>query len=479
MTRPVPTWRLAALAAAGALVVLALPPLGRLSLGPVELDGRFVAVNVVVLLLALADLLRAPRPAVVEVARRLPAAVVLDQPATVGWEVTNPLSRPTRVQLADQLAPSLGARQRRVSVDVPARGRVEVRTDIHPHRRGRFQPDEVVVRTAGPLGMVLRQRTRSVPGTLRVLPPFRSAREAELRLHRARILEVGLRSAKGRGAGTEFDSLRDLGPDDETRRIDWAATARAGRPIVRTYRAERNQTVLCLLDAGRTMAGRVEGVPRLEHAMDAMLLVAELATGLGDKVGLVAFDQVVRHVVEPSAARTQRARLTETVFDLQPGLVESDYRAAFSVAAARFRRRALLVLLTDLAEQSAEQFLLPAMPLLARSHVVLVAAAADPQVRRWADTAFPGDDDTASTGDGDARFKGDGDRPFTGDGDTRFTGDDDAVWRRAAALTALEERRRVAGRLRGLGATVVDEVPGQLAARVGDAYLDIKAVGRL
>jgi uncharacterized protein (DUF58 family) len=178
-----------------------------------------------------------------------------------------------------------------------------------------------------------------------------------------------------------------------------------------------------------------------------MLLVSELATGLGDKVGLVAFDQVVRHVVEPSAARTQRARLTETVFDLQPGLVESDYRAAFSVAAGRFRRRALLVLLTDLAEQSAEQFLLPAMPLLARSHVVLVAAAADPQVRRWADAPS--------------------------------TSDDDAVWRRAAALTALEERRRVAGRLRGLGATVVDEVPGQLAARVGDAYLDIKAVGRL
>ena len=119
----------------------------------------------------------------------------------------------------------------------------------------------MVVRVLGPFGLVARQRARRVPGELRVYPPFRSRQEAELRIDKARILEVGLRSAKGRGGGTEFDQLRDYTVDDEFRRIDWAATARSAKPIVRTYRAERNQTVLILLD-GRVMAGRVADVPR-------------------------------------------------------------------------------------------------------------------------------------------------------------------------------------------------------------------------
>jgi uncharacterized protein (DUF58 family) len=447
VSRPVPTWRLAALAVLGAVLILVLPDLGSVHLGPIALDAQFVLVDLALVSAAVADWALAPHPGRIEVARHLPASVVLGHPASVRWEVANPTTRRTRAWLADELAPSLGAPDRRVGAPVPAGGRIGFEVGLQPTRRGRFELGEVVVRTAGPLGLVLRQQRRSVPGSLRVLPPFRSAREAELRLHKARILDVGLRSAKGRGSGTEFDSLRELTPDDETRRIDWAATARTGRPIVRTYRSERNQTVLCLLDAGRTMAGRVEGVPRLEHAMDAMLLLAELATGLGDKVGLVAFDQDVRHSVDPSASRTQRARLTDTVFDLQPGLSESDYRSAFTHTVSRFRRRSLLVLLTELVEQSAEQFLVPVLPLLARSHVVVVAAVVDPEVQRWASDPV--------------------------------TGDDDAVWRRAAAIAALEERRRLAGRLRGLGATVIDDVPGRLAPRLGDAYLEIKAVGRL
>ena len=100
--------------------------------------------------------------------------------------------------------------------------------------------------------------------------------------------------------------MRDYGPDDEFRRIDWTATSRAGRTIVRTYRAERNQSVLVLLDNGRTMAGRVAGVPRVEHAMDATMMLATVATRLGDRCGLVAFDRTVRAVVPPARTSTQR-----------------------------------------------------------------------------------------------------------------------------------------------------------------------------
>src|SRR5699024_4406700 len=124
------------------------------------------------------------------------------------------------------------------------------------------EPTELVWRGEGPLGLVARQHREHRPSLLRVHPRFRSREEAELKIDQARILEVGLRSSTGRGGGTDFDQLREYTVDDEFRRIDWAATARSGRPIVRTFRAERNQNVVVLFDNGRVMAGRVAGAPR-------------------------------------------------------------------------------------------------------------------------------------------------------------------------------------------------------------------------
>jgi uncharacterized protein (DUF58 family) len=438
---PVPTWRLAALAALAsvAVLLLPLPP----PLGLVVVDGGLLAA-------ALVDWLLAARPSGLDVERELPGIVPLGAEAAVTWRVADRRGpgarRPVRVRLADELAPSLSPTTRRARLVVPAGGRAVAATAIRPRRRGRFTPTEVVLRVEGPLGLAARQGRRQLPGTLRVYPPFTSRDEAELRIDKARILEVGLRSAQGRGGGTEFESLREYGVDDEFRRIDWAATARAGKPIVRTYRAERNQTVLLLLDAGRTMAGRVEGVPRLDHAMDAVMMLTAVATRLGDRAGLVAFDQEVRAVVGPGHARDQLSRVTEAMYSLEPELVESDYRGAFAQTLVRFRRRAMLVVLTELAEQAVTETLLPALPLIARDHLVVVASVADPEVATWARST------PAEAG---------------------------AAYRKAAATAALAERRRTVARLRGLGAVVVDDRPGRLAPELADAYLRVKATGRL
>jgi len=138
--------------------------------------------------------------------------------------------------------------------------------------------------------------------------------------------------------------------------------------------------------------------------------------------------------------------VTEALFDLEPELVETDYRGAFADTLIRFRRRALLVLLTELNEQAAEEYLVPALPLVVRSHVVVIGAVRDPEVEHWA---------TA---------------PLT---------EPDQAFRKAAAVQALDERARAAARLRGLGATVVDAEPGRLSADLADTYLRLKATGRL
>ncbi len=434
---PVPTRRLALLAAALFVAVL---------VAPFPLPGSLLVVNGLLLAVAAIDGLLAARPGALAVSRDLPAVVALEAEGTVTWRVSNPTGRRAVVALADELAPSLRPVDRRAHLSIAAGATVTASTVIRPSRRGRFEPSRVVLRVDGPLGLVARQGAVVVPGVLRVHPRYRSKEQAELRIDRARILEVGLRSAKGRGSGTEFESLRDYGPDDESRRIDWSATARTGRPIVRTYRAERNQSVLCLVDLGRTMAARVDDVPRVEHAMDAVMMLTHVAGRLGDRVGLLAYDRDVRAVVAPRGGPHQLRRVTEAMYDLEPVLAESDHRGAFTAALTRFRRRSLLVVLTELAEESLTDTLLPALPLILRDHLVVVASVTDPAVARWAT-----------------------ERPDGASG----------AYRRAAAIASLDERRRVVARLRALGATVVDAPPGELAPRLTDTYLKVKATGRL
>jgi uncharacterized protein (DUF58 family) len=431
----VPTVRLAIVAGVASIAMIGLASW-----------PAFVVVNAVILLVAVVDVALAPDPDRVLIERSFPEVIALDAVGELVWTVSNPTGRALTVAFSDELAPSLRARTRRARLRLGAGRMSDVRTRFRPARRGRFVIERVAVRVDGPLGLMARQRERRRAFTMRVFPSFMSRDEAELRIRSARMLEIGLRTAQGRGGGTEFDQLREYTTDDEFKKIDWSATARAGKAIVRTYRAERNQTVISLLDNGRVMAARVDDVPKVEHAMDAVMALTAVSTGLGDRAGLVAFDSEVRSVVPPGHGRHQLGRVTEAMYALEPQLAESDYLGAFTETLARFRRRAMLVIYTDLVEQAVHESLLPAMPLITRSHLVVVASVQDPDVVRWA-RVDPADESEA--------------------------------FRKAAAVTALDERRRTTARLRWLGATIVDAPPGKLAAQLADTYLKVKATGRL
>jgi uncharacterized protein (DUF58 family) len=161
---------------------------------------------------------------------------------------------------------------------------------------------------------------------------------------------------------------------------------------------------------------------------------------------MVTFDAQPRAIVPAARHREQTARITEAVYALEPALVESDYRGAFATMLARFRRRSLIVVLSDLAGPAMEESLLPALPLLVRRHLVVIGAIRDPSVAGWAAATS---DDAATT------------------------------YRKVAATAALEQRQRAANRLRDAGATVVDGEPGRFAGELADTYLRIKSTGRL
>ena len=398
-----------------------------------------------VLVLMIVDFFAAPRPSDLDVIREFPASLTLGERGEVSWLVQNRSGRAVRVSVADALWPSLQASRRASRFFVGANKQHRFTASIEPRRRGRFPFGAMTIRTTGPLRLVHRQQTRTVSDTLAVLPAYPSR---ELMRTRMKIpLETGIRSVRTRGTGTDFDQLREYRPGDDFRRVDWAATARQPKAIVRDYRAERNQHVVALLDNGRVMAGTVGDAPRVEHAMDAVLGLTQVASRLGDNVGLVTFDNQVRGIVPASNSKAQFARVTEAMYLLDTQYDESAYRTAFTTAASRFRRRALFVVFTDLVESVVADSLLPALAALTRTHLVMVAAVRDPDVAAWATTS-------------------------------RHDAVDEA-FRSAAAVASLDARDRAIAQLTAAGAIVVDAQPGELAVAVVDRYLELKAKGRL
>ena len=397
-----------------------------------------------VLVLVVADVALAPSVRRLQLRRSGDSAVRLGEPADVHLLVANPMRRPLRGQLRDAWPPSAGAEATRFRLHVPPGERRTVTTVLRPTRRGDRPAHRVTVRALGPFGVAGRQGSHDVPWRVRVLPPFRSRKHLPAKLARLRELD-GRTAVMVRGAGTEFDSLREYVPGDDVRSIDWRATARQSGVVVRTWRPERDRHVLIVLDTSRTSAGRVGDAPRLDAAMDAALLLAALAARAGDRVDLLAYDRRVRATVRGAGAADLLPALVQAMAPLEPELVEADVAGLVSAVLARAGRRSLVVLCTGLDAAPIMDGLLPLLPQLVARHALVVAAVADPALAEMA----------------------------------RARGDAEEVYGAAAAERSWLERRRVTELLSRYGAEVVDEVPEQLPPALADRYLALKAAGRL
>jgi uncharacterized protein (DUF58 family) len=427
------TGRAVLLALLGVLPVLAAPSV-----------WTVVGVAVLLAAVAVADALLAAPVSGLELRRDGDTSCRLGEGATVRLSVTNRGNRRARGVLRDAWVPSAGAAPRTHALDVPAGERRVLTTDLRPTRRGDRRPDRVTVRLLGPLGVAGRQGRHEVPWRVRVQPPFASRRFLPERLSRLRQLD-GAVALRARGQGTEFDALREYVPGDDVRSIDWRATARQTGVVVRTWRPERDRSVLLVLDTSRTSAGRVGDVPRLDAALDAALLLTALAARAGDRVGLLAFDREVRAAVEAVGREDVLPRVVDAVAALEPALVEADGRRLVGEVLRRTRRRSLVVLFTALDPAPLEEGLLPVLASLTARHVVLLAAVGDPRVEQMA----------------------------AGGGSVQ------AVYDAAAAERARGERGRLTALLRRRGVEVVDAPPERFAPAVSDAYLALKAAGRL
>lgn len=424
----------------GRVPLLLLLGVGAVLLRP-EMSTMWLWVLAILLLVGV-DLLLAPPPAALTLERPTVGSVRLGEPTATTLVATNGSRRRLRGVVRDAWQPTAGAFPNRHRVALTPGDRVLLTTPLLPRRRGDLRATGVTVRLRGPLGLAARQRTRQVEGTVRALPPFESRKHLPSRLARLRDLD-GRSAVRVRGQGTEFDSLREYVQGDDVRSIDWRASARSRNVVVRTWQPERDRRVVLVLDTSRTSAGRVGDVPRLDSAMDAVLLLASLATRAGDRVDFVAGDRRVRSRLRFAGNRDIAARLQEAMADLDPVIAEADWDALAGAVNGLGRQRALVVLLTPLEPSAVEEGLLPVLAALTRHHRVVLASVRDPELERLAGTRDSLDE----------------------------------VYDAAAAEQVIGRRRHTAGLLRTLGVDVVDadDLPPALA----DHYLALKARGLL
>ncbi|TQL67115.1 uncharacterized protein (DUF58 family) [Nocardioides albertanoniae] len=439
------TWRVPLLMLAGIVPVVLWPA------------GSTAAVWILlVIVLVLLDVLIAPKPASLEIRRTQLGGIRLGDEAASELIIRSP-ARSVRALIRDAWQPTAGAGSTTSgSASATNRHRIRLglgdstrlRTPLRPRRRGDLHALGVTVRAYGPLGLGARQRTLQVEGAVRVLPAFESRKHLPSRLQRLRELD-GRAAVRVRGQGTEFDSLREYVRGDDVRSIDWRTTARSRTVVVRTWQPERDRRVVLVLDTSRTSAARVEGagggVPRLDSAMDAGLLLAAIASRAGDRIDFLGGDQRVRSRLRLAGQRDVTQRLQETMADLEPVIAEADWSTLAGAVAGLGRHRALVVLLTPLDPHAIEESLLPVLPVLTQHHRVVLASVRDPELEA-----------TAAS---------------------RDTLDD--VYAAAAAEQTLRRRDHTAAMLRALGVDIVDADAESLPPALADHYLQLKATGQL
>jgi len=415
---------------------------------PVALVARSVAmvlaIDAALLVVLIVDAALAGSPRTLSFARSGDRTTRLGEEAVVGLMVRNDGPRAVRGVLRDAWAPTAGVAVTRHALALAPERVVRQSTVLRPTRRGGRRSDLVTVRSLGPMRLAGRQVSHAVPWAVQVLPGFPSRKHLPSRLARLRELD-GRTALMVRGQGTEFDSLREYVIGDDVRSIDWRATARASDVMVRTWRPERDRRVLLVLDTARTSAARVGDGTRLDASMDAAFLLAALASKAGDRVDLLAFDRAVRADVRGATGNELLPRLSRALSDVEPLLVETDAHGLVSAVNARVRQHAFVVILTALEPAALREGLLPFLPGLAARHTVLVASVRDARLEELA----------------------------------AARGDEIAAYDAASASKAIAARDLVTEQVMRSGVEVIDAGPDEIAPRLADRYLALKAAGRL
>jgi uncharacterized protein (DUF58 family) len=404
-----------------------------------------LGVDAILVVLLVMDALAVPSAEQLRVTRRTPARISLGAKAEVEIRVDNRSARRVRARVTDDL-PLLLRRAGDDVADVWIGGRQEERVayTVATVRRGDGVFGDLHLRVAGPLGLAWRQREVERADEVRVVPGILEVKRYRLLGLRNRLREAGFRAVRQRGEGGSFESLREYVRGDDPRTVDWKASARRGNLIVRQFELERRQNVVIAIDAGRLMTQKVGERERLDYALTAALLLADVARVHDDAVGLLVFSDKVEAFIPP--ARNSVARLAEALGEVHAKMVEPNYPAAFTYLSKQVRKRSLLVLFTDLIDPLASAAVVSQLSRAADRHLPLAVAIRNPDLEAAA---------------------------------AQTATDEATVYRRAAAEELLQARAAALAAMQRAGVLVADTRPGDAVPAVVNRYLDVKRRGML
>jgi uncharacterized protein (DUF58 family) len=402
------------------------------------------AVSLVLLLTALVDAARGLRTTVPYADRQVPGSLPLGNTHETALRLENREPRTVRVEVHDLSPAQVTTEGLPQKVMLPPSGWLELRYRLRPHERGEISFGRVQLRIVSPLGLWNVQRLAGQPEKVRVYPDFARVTGFALMATDHRLSQLGVLQRRRRGEGMDFHQLREYREGDPQRQVDWKASARMRRLISREYQDERDQQIVLLLDCGRRMAARDDDISHFDHVVNSALLLAYVGLRQGDAVGLLTMSGPSRWLA-PRKSRATVNTILNGVYDLQPTMDASDYHVAVLDLMQRVRKRALVVVLSNLRDED-DDTLAPALRLLQTKHLVLFASLRENILSR----ALGSRVDTFE-------------RAIT----------------HAAVADYLQSRGRMFNRLEGLGAMCVDVEPEQLPMALVNRYLEIKRSGRL
>jgi len=396
-------------------------------------------------LYAVLDLIVIPRRGSVEVERVVPERLSLAEPAVVRLRVRNLGARRVKISFAEDLPEHLRADPPAVSAVFDGGAEGELQYRLIGDRRGRHFLSRLDVRVLPQLGLFFRQFSLEMSCEVHVFPNLVNLKRYELQLRRG-LREQGLARMRQIGMGTTFESLRHYTYGDEMSRVDWKATAKRGRLIVRNHQPERQQSVLICLDCGRATAGEFEGLSRLDYLVNAALMFAYVVLRQGDWLSLMAFSGRVERYLPPFRGVENIDRVARALYTLETRLEESDYGAACRFIGMKHRKRSLICVMSDVIDREASAVIIGYMARFARYHLPLAVALENPEVRAVA---------------------------------ARPLAETDDLYSKAVALDVVAAREEALETMRRQGVSVLSVSPALLTPELINRYLRIKATRRL
>jgi uncharacterized protein (DUF58 family) len=434
------TTRFFVLLAAG----IALLSLGWFNRGALYLT---IAFDVLLFVVAAVDYFTSEQAADFQVERQMDERFAMGAENQVSIKIRNRARRPVKFTVKDEYPPQMELLNPRIAVlTVPANRSRTWSYELLPTARGKYGFGKTALRFRTRLGLLWKQYNFPTERDVKVYPDIREARKNELYAHRNRRPDPGIRRMQLRGHGREFESMREFVTGDEIRHISWHATARRGKVITRQYTIERSQNVVVFLDTGRLMTARIGKLSKLDHAINAALSIAYVAASGGDNVGLLAFARRVINYLPPRRGREQINRVMESLYNLEPQLIEPSYARAFNFFSANCKRRSLVIILTDLVDRDASAELLMHTSKLIPRHLPLIVTIGDTDLRELVRT-----------------------KP-------NKTAD---VYQQGVAEDILRQREEALSRIRHAGGLALDVPAKQLSIALVNKYLEVKERGLL